>query len=294
MKKFLRSPVVTGLMFLVAIALLVTGSFGTTQAALQYRSQDHESTYVLKHIGVALLENGGQIAHRTYGDKAESGFTDVQNGSIVLNNLQSENDPEPDKQVKIGKKYPCIIQAENTGSIDQYVRVIIRKYWVKTASNPGGQGYFKTDGKIVNGEKEADPAVISFTKITDDIYNPDYILLTADKGDNRNTYNTTNWYKDESFSQECDVYYYKGILKEKETTESLFNYLAISNEISKYKMVNVTTEGSTTTYTYAFDGYGFVIEAEVDAIQTHHARAAMISAWGTSADVMNKIGIPTE
>ena len=58
MKKFLRSPVVTGLMFLVAIALLVTGSFGTTQAALQYRSQDHESTYVLKHIGVALLENG--------------------------------------------------------------------------------------------------------------------------------------------------------------------------------------------------------------------------------------------
>lgn len=288
MKKVLRSPVVTGLMFLAAIALLVTGSFGTTQAALQYRSQDHESTYVLKHIGVALLENEGQIAHRTYGDKAESGFTDVQNGSITLNELNN------DKQVKIGKQYPCIIQAENTGTIDQYVRVIIRKYWVKTASDPGGQGYFKTDGKIVNGEKVADPAVIGVTKITDDIYDPDYILLNVNKGDSTNTYDSTAWYKDESFSKECDVYYYKGILEPEKTTAPLFNYLAISNEISKYKMVNVSTDGYTTIYTYAFDGYGFVIEAEVDAIQTHHARAAMISAWGTSAEVMNQIGIPTE
>ena len=275
MKKFLRSPVVTGLMFLLAIALLVTGSIGSTQAALQIRSQNHISTYALKHIGVTLRENGKRIAFRNYGSQAASGFTEQQNGNIVLSNLGS------DKEVKVGKQYPCAITAQNTGTIDQYVRVTIRKYWVKDVSDPGGKGWFKFNSG-------------SQTKITDDIYNPDYILLTSNAGDITSTYNTTNWYRDDSFSKECDVYYHKGILKPNETTEPLFNYLAISNEISKYKTVNVSTDGNTTIYTYAFDGYGFVVEAEVDAVQTHHARAAMISAWGTSADVMNQIGIPTE
>ena len=275
MKKFFRSPVVTGLLFLAAIALLVTGSFGTTRAALQIISQDHESTYVLKHIGVTLRENGIPIAYRNYGSKVESGFTEQQNGNIILDNLGS------DKQVKIGKQYPCVITAQNTGTIDQYVRVIIRKYWVNNVSDPGGKGWFKFNSTTQ-------------TKITDDIYDPDYILLNFNEGDSTNTYNTTDWYKDNSFSKECDVYYYKGILEPDKATSPLSNYLAISNEISKYKAVNVSTDGNTTIYTYAFDGYGFVIEAEVDAIQTHHARAAMTSAWGTSADVLNQIGIPSE
>ena len=277
MKKFLRSPVVTGLMFLIALALLVTGSIGTTQAALQIRSENHVSTYALKHIGVTLRENGNAIAYRNYGSKAASGFTEVQNGNIVLSNLGS------DKQVKVGKQYPCAITAQNTGTIDQYVRVTIRKYWVKDVGDPGGKGWFKFNSG-------------SQTKITDDIYNPAYILLNVNAGDAINNYNETNWYRGDSPSKECEVYYYKGILKPNETTAPLFNYLAISNDISMYKdkIVKVTTEGNTTIYTYAFDGYGFVIEAEVDAVQTHHARAAMISAWGTDVNVMNQIGLPNE
>lgn len=279
MKKILKSPVVTGLMFLMALALLVTGSIGTTQAALQIRSQDHVSTYALRHIGVTLRENGNAIAYRNYGSKAASGFTEVQNGNIVLNNLKSETGE--DEEVRIGKQYSCAITAQNTGTIDQYVRVTIRKYWVKDVSNPGGKGWFKFN----SGTQ---------TKITDDIFNPDYIILSANKGDVTNTYNTADWYCGDTPSKECQVFYYKGILKPNETTTPLFNYLAISNEISKYKLENVSTDGNTTIYTYAFDGYGFVIEAEVDAVQTHHARAAMTSAWGTNIAVMNQIGLPTE
>ena len=53
-------------------------------------------------------------------------------------------------------------------------------------------------------------------------------------------------------------------------------------------------EGKKTVYTYAYDGYGFVVRAEVDAVQTHHAKAAMTSAWGTSSAVMTAMGVPSE
>ena len=50
-----------------------------------------------------------------------------------------------------------------------------------------------------------------------------------------------------------------------------------------------------TTYTYAYDGYGFVVQAETDAVQTHHARAAIRSAWGLQSDAMaSQMKIPAE
>ena len=270
MKKILRSPVITGLLFLLAAVLLFAGTVGGTQAALSVKSKNYYSAFNLEHIGVTLYENGKAIAYRNYGSKAASGFTEKQDGNLVLNNLGD------DKEVKIGKQYPCAITTQNTGTIDQYVRVTIRKYWVKDVSDPGGKGWFKFNKNTQ-------------TKITDDIFDPDYIVLSY-KGDE---YNTANWYRDDiaPFSKECDVYYYKGVVSPKGTTAPLFDSLSISNEISKYKMANVSTDGNTTIYTYAFDGYGFVIEAEVDAVQTHHAWTAMTSAWGTSADIMTGIGI---
>ena len=43
MKKIRRSPVVTGLLFLMAVVLLFAGSVGGTQAALQVFSDDYYS-----------------------------------------------------------------------------------------------------------------------------------------------------------------------------------------------------------------------------------------------------------
>ncbi len=272
MKKIFRSRMMTGVLFLLAVVLLFAGTLGTTQAALTIRSNDYLSAFDLDHIGVRLLENGKEVAFRTYGSTAASGFTEKQDGNIVLDNLGS------DKEVKIGKQYPCAIAAQNTGTIDEYIRVTIRKYWVKDVSSSGNKGFF-------NSVTDAQP-----TKITDDIYDPAYLLLSY-KG---SAYNSANWYKDDSFSTECDVYYYKGTVAPDGLTAPLFDTFAVSSEITKYKMVNVIAAENKTIYTYAFDGYGFVIEAEVDAVQTHHAKAAITSAWGTSAAIMSQIGVPNE
>lgn len=272
MKKLLKSPVISGLLFLLAVALLFVGTAGGTQAALTIFSDEYYSGVTLDHIGVALLENGSQIAYRTYGDSYDSGWTQQQDGQITLNSLGS------DKEVLIGKQYDCAITAQNTGTIDEYVRVTIRKYWVEEASSSDPKGYIrKTAG----------------TKIVDDIYDPDYIILSYQGG----AYNSAAWYRDTgSSTDEREVYYYKGILAQGTATPALFDKLKISSDVTQDAVVTVEHEGNKTKtiYTYAYDGYGFVIEATVDAVQTHHARPAMHSVWGTTTAVMSAIGVPAE
>ena len=63
----------------------------------------------------------------------------------------------------------------------------------------------------------------------------------------------------------------------------------IDNELAKKEKTEETTktdnEGNTVItykYIYKYDGYGFVIEADVQAIQTHNANDAIKSQWGVS------------
>ena len=83
MKKIRRSPVVAGLLFLLAVVLLFAGSVGGTQAALQIYSSDYISAFELDHIGITLYENGTPVSFRNYGDAAASGFTEKQDGDLV-------------------------------------------------------------------------------------------------------------------------------------------------------------------------------------------------------------------
>ena len=84
MKKIRRSPVVTGLLFLLAVVLLFAGSVGGTQAALQVYSSDYISAFELDHIGITLYENGTPVSFRNYGDAAASGFTEKQSPCACL------------------------------------------------------------------------------------------------------------------------------------------------------------------------------------------------------------------
>lgn len=272
MKKIMRSPVVTGIMFVLAAALLLVGSIGGTQAALQVRSNDYLSGITLRHIGVTLLENGTPVAYRNYGAEAASGFTQVQGGNLVLNSLGD------DKDFKIGKQYPFVITARNSGTIPQYVRVVIHKYWKQGVTPSGAKGWVHGD----NG-----------TKIMDVIYDPGYIQLGF--GGTPDTYNTASWIKETEPAPpndivERDVYYYRGILNPGETTDALVDSLSISKLISKDCVV--TTEGNKTIYTYAYDGYAFVVEAEVDAVQTHSKEAAITSAWGNNSSIISQLPDP--
>ena len=225
MKKIRRSPVVTGLLFLLAVVLLFAGSVGGTQAALQIFSDDYISAFDLKHIGITLYENGTPVSFRNYGETAAAGFSEQQDGDLVLKNL------EDDPSFQIGRKYPFVITCRNTGSIDHYLRVTIHKYWVKVGEN------------------------------------------------------------------EELTYYYIGILPVDAETAPLFDTLWIDSSVAKKADVKVETVGSktVTTYTYAYNGYGFVVQAETDAVQTHHARAAIRSAWGLQSDAMaSQMNIPAE
>lgn len=275
MKKIRRSPVVAGLLFLLAVVLLFAGSVGGTQAALQIYSSDYISAFELDHIGITLYENGTPVSFRNYGDAAASGFTEKQDGDLVLKTL------EDDPSFQIGRKYPFVITCKNTGTIDHYLRVTVYKYWVQVGEGEkfGLKGWFH--GLSSNTEKLLD----------EEKHSPATIHLGYNGSEG---YNTSAWAKDpDSSTAERDVYYYTGILPVGGETAPLFDTLWVDSSVAK--SVITETVGSLTTYTYAYDGYGFVVQTEADAVQTHNAKAAIRSAWGLQSDAMtSQMNIPAE
>jgi hypothetical protein len=275
MKKIRRSPVVTGLLFLLAVVLLFAGGVGGTQAALQVYSENYYSALNLKHIGITLYENGTEVAFRNYGETAASGFTEKQDGDLVLKNL------EDDPSFQIGRKYPFVITCKNTGSIDHYLRVTVYKYWVKVGDDEtfGLKGWFH--GLSGNTKKLLD----------NDRYNPATIHLGYNGSEG---YNSSAWVRDpNSSTDEREVYYYIGKLSPEGETAPLFDTLWIDSSVAKTAVKE--TVGNVTTYKYDYDGYGFVVQAETDAVQTHSARAAIRSAWGLQSDAMaSQMNIPAE
>lgn len=271
MKKIFQSRIGSAALFLLAVVLLLVATVGGTQAALQVRSNNYYSAFNLDHIGVSLIENEEEIAYRKYGDTAESEFTEQQ-GQITLKDLNG------DKEFLIGKEYPFELKAYNSGGIDEYVRVTIRKYWRN-----------ETDASLYLQGDEG-------SKVTDSIYLADYIM-PGYRGDSDYAGCGSGWIEDPGArTEERSVYYYTGILAPGNESTPLFNVLSISPAVAKEAAKTTVTEGGVTrtVYTYAFDGYGFVIEATVDAVQTHHARAAMTSAWGTGSAVMGALNLPAE
>ena len=47
--------------------------------------------------------------------------------------------------------------------------------------------------------------------------------------------------------------------------------------------VTITTKDNIITTTYKYDGVEFHLDVEVDAVQTHNAQDAIMSAWGVDA-----------
>lgn len=80
------------------------------------------------------------------------------------------------------------------------------------------------------------------------------------------------------------VLYYTKALAPGETTPGLSDTIRIDESVAQ--QVNKVTDGSTRlTYQYKYDGYSFNLDAEVDAVQTHNAKAAIKSAWGVDVSV---------
>ena len=105
----------------------------------------------------------------------------------------------------------------------------------------------------------------------------------------QNLLTDNGWIIDEGASTaERTILYYTNILPAGETTPALSDTVRIDPAVADKVTEEVTTDENgykTITFTYAYDGYTFELEAEVNAVQTHNAQDAIKSAWGVDVDV---------
>ena len=71
------------------------------------------------------------------------------------------------------------------------------------------------------------------------------------------------------------------------SSSALSDTLMIDSSVLERVKTNVTAtnDGKVITLDYDFDGVRFVMEAEVDAVQTHNAQDAIKSAWGVDVTI---------
>lgn len=240
--------------FLLAAAsvLLLVSTVGSTQAALTYYSDNYMAEVTVSNIGVKLLENDKEVSRRNYIGGKDVLWDDTNEGVLLKYMLDADKDGENDQELVLGKKYAEVLSAENSGAIDSYVRMVVRKSW-----------------KDAEGNKDTtlSPALI------------DLNFVTGENG----------WAIDKAATTaERTVLYYTNILKAGKTTPACTDTVRIDPIIGTKVIETVSTDSNglkTITMVYEYDGYTFHIEAEVDAVQTHNAADAIKSAWGVDVAV---------
>lgn len=247
LKKFMFSPKGTLAAFAAAMVLLLLSTIGGARAALTQLSDIHNANIKTEHIGVTLREKvdddtwndiASVNSYERTGDDAK--FDQVnETGSLLLPAIDADikNPPEGvERGAKVGKIYPEELTVQNSGEIDQYVRVTIYKYW-----------------QDKDGKRRKD-------------LEPKYIELGIADG----------WTEDTSArTKERTVLYYMGKpLKSKESVPVL-------NSIT----INSIVSGKDANGAYPYQGCSFGIEVQVDAVQTHNAEDAILSAWGKTVTV---------
>ena len=205
----MRRKKVTYLMFTASVLLLLGSAVGSTRAALTYYSNNYVAEITVSQIGVSLLENGETVSSRDYSGK-EWKVTNNQGGSSVNGALLLHMLNEGE-QLALNKTYDEKLTVKNSGTIDEYVRVRVYRYWMK-------------DGKKV-------------TSLT-----PDLIDL--------NLVNTDRWIKSPNETAECVELFYKGILKTGKETEPFADTVRIDGRLAQEATIETKGDTVTTVYKY--------------------------------------------
>lgn len=245
-KKFITSPAGTMGAFALAVGLLASSSVGGARAALTYYSETYTSRVQMYDIGVTLLENDKEISWRNYDSRKDNGSWLEEKG-VLLENMVPEGE-----KFKIGVWYPEELKVMNSGTINQYVRVSLYKYWLDE-----------------NGEK--------VQTLTPDLID---LELQTDNG----------WMIDEeSSTEERTILYYSRVLQSGETSPAFSGRLRIDESVAKKvtQTTEETADGMKIITSYDYDGVKFCVEATVDAVQEHNAQDAIWSAWGRRVTVDN-------
>ena len=262
----LRAPAAAVVLFAAAAVLLLTATIGGARAALEYFSQYYTVRVRMHSIGVTLNENGAAVSRRDYGDAADGSWVGTE-GELLTQMLADAGD----ECLKLGKAYPEALSATNSGQIDEYVRVVIRRYWMR------------------DGEKltELDPGLIE---------------LHFPEG--------SGWVQDpEAATPERTVLYYTRVLPAtdengellaaddpRRTAPALSDTLTVNGGALTAATTETVSEETrdgrtyrTVTTTYDYDGVTFVVEAEADAVQTHSAEQAIRSVWGRRVTITDGV-----
>lgn len=250
LKRFLMSPRTTVAVFIVAIALLLFSTVGGARAALTYYSETYQSQVEMHDIGVTLIENGEEISCKDYNYQEADGTWSENTGVLLQKMLEETN-----HSLQIGRYYKEELAAKNSGTIDSYVRVTVYKYWVD-----------KEGDKV----REISPSTIEL-HLTN--------LVNEDDGEKC-------WiYDKDSETDERITLYYNRLLPQGETTPNFSDKIRINGNIADHVKTVESAEGVVSVYEY--NGYRFVLEVTVDAVQDHNAEDAILSAWGRKVIIGN-------
>lgn len=288
-KKIVFSPAGTIAMFVMAAVLLLTSSIGGARAALTYYSDTYTSQLQMYDIGVTLQENwkpgedGTQapdwhdISWRYYDD---DGRWEENSGALLTQMIpDKDGDGKPDESLVIGKKYDEELRVANSGTINEFVRVSIYKYWMqKTGVDEDGNEIWEKVRSVSQRDENTSPDNIILGLLCD--------ATGVDNG----------WLLDESSTTDERVvlYYNKAIYAPANAeqgpveTPIFCNSIQISPNII-WKVTETRTEADggrvNIVTTYDYDGYKFVLDVKVDAIQEHNIETAVKSAWGLDVNV---------
>ena len=275
-RKTNRMPILTMVLFIAASGLLLFSTIGEARAALTYYSENYTSSFEMFHIGVTLNENGLPVSKRDY-DK--NGNWEESGGALLQRELEPNND------IVLNKEYTEELTVTNSGDIDEYVRVTISKYWLDTRNLPAGRTLESlTEAELASLSKLTDlsPALIDLNFLCD--------ATGASNGWLLDTQLTNSELVSTAQPGERTVLYYSRPLPaegEGNTTPAFADTLRIDGSIASVVSQEKMTEGRFTTIvtTYKYNGVTFIVKAQVDAVQTHNAEDAILSAWGREVSI---------
>lgn len=255
-KKWITSPGVTIALFGLAAGLLIFSTIGSAWAALRIFSETYKGHVELYDIGVTLMENGQAVGSRDHKKDSQDEW-DTTSGELLKNMLAENEEFVP------GKAYKEEISCANTGTIDEYVRITLYKYWV----NPQGEKVFTSSANGDLTTQGLAPELIKFTFPNEGAW----VLDT----------------KNSAETEERQIYYYTKLLKSGSDTVAtpLTGTVSIDPSVAQKVTKIVSDDGKTITTKYNYDGWKFCIEATVDAVQDHNAEDAIRSAWGRDVSI---------
>ena len=222
-----------GLIACAAVLVIALG-VGAARAVPAARNEEYTAEIATSELTVGLVENGVLIPNE---------------GELLTNTFKENVIP--------GKNYTEELSAVNTGEVEEYIRVIVTRRWVKVVKNEDGS---TTVTEIP--ETELDPALIRLS-----LKDTDWIVAPA------------------SGNKEQVVLYGKHIVKASETV--MFNTeISVDPKVASI-LTHTELENGSVVSSYDDDAARVQLQliAEVDAVQVNNAQDAILSAWGVKVNI---------